>query len=298
MDLPEYDQQALKKIHLWKNPEIGWFDQAMTILNWPLDKTGDFILSTPWIGDAIKRSIQGITSVCNDLAQWSISTEGIYAEIRNAGHSDVRGPSDLVSLELEQIDRIVGWLDAKYKAIALAEGAACGAVGLPGIPPDVVAIITIGLRVCGEYATYYGFDVSLQNERLFALNILGLASSGTAKTKGLAMAQLVRIARDVAMKKPWKVLEQHMFVQVIQQISKALGIRLTKNKLAQAVPIAGAVIGGGFNAHFISNVCEAASFLYRERFLAAKYGPQVVEATVPPADDIDPHYPEEGEEIP
>jgi hypothetical protein len=298
MDLPEYDQQALKAIHIWKNPEIGWFDQAMTILNWPLDKAGDFILATPGIGDAIKKSIQGITSVCNDLAQWSISTEGIYAEIRNAGHPDVRGSSDLVSLKLEQIDRIVGWLDAKYKAIALVEGAACGAAGLPGIPPDVVAIITLALRVCGEYATYYGFDVSLQNERLFALNILGLASSGTATCKGLAMAQLVRIAQDVAQKKTWMVLEQHTFVQIIQQISKALGIRLTKDKLAQAIPVAGAVVGGGFNAYFISNVCQAAYFLYRERFLAAKYGPEVVEETVPPADDIDPHYPEEAEEIP
>src|SRR5207244_465592 len=88
-------------------------------------------------------------------------------------------------------------------------------------------------RAVGEYASYFGFDVSLQNERLFALNILGLASSGSAASKGLAMAQLVRIAQDAAKKKAWKVLEQHAFVQVIQQISKALGIRLTKDKLAR-----------------------------------------------------------------
>ena len=73
---------------------------------------------------------------------------------------------------------------------------------------------------------------------------------------------------------------------------------MTKGKLAQAIPIAGALVGGGFNAYFISNVCQAAYYLYRERFLAEKNGVEVVEETVPPAEDIDPHYPGEGEAIP
>ena len=129
------------------------------------------------------------------------------------------------------------------------------------------------------------------------MNILGLASSPDAACKQMAMAQLVRIAQDVARKRTWDQLNQHALVQVVQQISKALGIRLTKDKLAQVIPIAGAAIGGGFNAYFTSNVCQAAYYLYRERFLAEKYGPDVIEETVKPADDIDPHYPEEDENI-
>ena len=178
------------------------------------------------------------------------------------------------------------------------EGAGTGMVGLPGIAPDIVALITLNLRAIGEYATYYGFDISTQEERLFALNILGLASSPTDASKGLAMAQLVRIAQDVAMKRTWKQLEQHAFVQLIQQIAKALGIRLTKAKLAQVVPGVGAAVGGGFNAYFTAKVCDAAYYLYRERFLAAKYGPDVIEITVKPAKDVDPHYPEESESVP
>jgi hypothetical protein len=111
------------------------------------------------------------------------------------------------------------------------------------------------------------------------------------------MAQLVKIAQDVARKRAWEQLNQHAFVQVVQQISKALGIRLTKDKLAQVIPVTGAVIGGGFNEYFTWNVCQAAYFLYRERFLAEKYGVDVIEATVEPAYDIDPHDPEEIEVI-
>ncbi|MGE0826045.1 MAG: EcsC family protein [Candidatus Binatia bacterium] len=296
--LPGYDQRALVEIHTWKNPDIGWFGHAMTVLNWPLDQAGDLLLATPGLGDAIKLSIQGLTSVCNDVAHWSVQSETIYQEFRSAGHASVTKPADVFDLELEHVDRVVSWLDTKYKGLALVEGAGTGALGLVGIPPDLVALITLNLRAIGEYATYYGFDVSSQRERLFAMNVLGLASSPTDASKGLALAQLVRIARDVARKRTWKHIEQHAFVQVIQQIAKALGIRLTKAKLAQVVPVAGAAVGGGFNAYFTAKVCDAAYYLYRERFLAAKYGADVIEMTVTPAEDIDPHYPEESEPVP
>lgn len=298
MNSSEYDQHALREIHIWKNPKLGWFGHTMAIINWPLDKAGDLVLATPGLGHVIKSSIQGIVSVCNDVAQWSVARESIYTEFRKAGHEGIHAAADIFGMKLQDIDRVVGWLDAKYKGIALVEGAGLGALGLPGIPPDVVALITLNLRAIGEYATYYGFDISLQEERLFAMNVLGLASSPTDASKALAMAQLVKIAEDVAKKRAWKQLEQHAFVQLIQQISKALGIRLTKNKLAQILPLAGAAVGGGFNAYFTSNVCQAAYYLYRERFLAEKYGADVIEETVPPAEELDPHYPEEDAAIP
>lgn len=193
-------------------------------------------------------------------------------------------------MDLEDADRVNGWLAAKYKSLAAAEGAAAGYVGLPGIPPDIVTLISLNQRAIAEYATYYGFDISSQKERLFALNILGLASSPNDTAKQAAMAQLVRIAQDVAKKKAWKDLEKHTFVKIIQQIAHSLGMRLTKAKLAQIVPVTGAVVGGGFNAYYTSNVCDAAFFLYRERFLAEKYGENIIEATVKPATDFEPDF--------
>jgi EcsC protein family len=296
--ISHYDQRALREIHAWKNPEIGWFDQAMKASNWPLDNTGDLILATPALGDAIKLAIQGLTGVCNDIAQWSVRPEVIYEEYRKAGHPGITKPADVLAMELEQVDRAIGWLDSKYKGIALVGGAGAGSVGLLGIPVDIVTLITLTLRAIGEYATYYGFDASSQPERLFAMNVLGLAFSPSDASKGLAMAQLVRIAQDVAMKRTWERLEQHAFVQLVQQLAKALGIRLTKAKLAQIIPAAGAAVGGGFNVYFTAKVCDAAYYLYRERFLAEKYGGAVIEVTVEPAPDIDPHHPEEKELVP
>lgn len=291
-NLSTYEKHALKEIHNWKNPEIGWFGQAMKIINQPLDKAGDLLLDTPGVGFAIQKSIEGLTSICNDAAQWSVRPEAIFEEFRSAGHGDVKNHKDLIQLDLEDIDKVVGWLAAKYKGIALVEGAGTGTLGLPGIAIDIPALIALNLRAIGEYAAYYGFDSSRQEERLFAFNVLGLASSPTDASKALAMAQLVKIAQDIAKKSTWKQLEKSVFVQIIKEICKALGIRLTKAKLAQAVPLMGAAVGGGFNTYFTMKVCDAAFYLYRERFLAQKYGGAVIEVTVPPAPDLDPHYPE------
>lgn len=287
-ELSEYERTAVFSIHEWKNPEIGWFGKAMEVINWPIEKAGDLITQVPSVDWVIEKAIGGLVGLLNDLAHWSVRPDAIYEEYRRAGFDHVRTPTDIFSLDLEDADRVNGWLGAKYKTLASGEGAAAGYFGLPGIPPDIVALITLNQRAIAEYATYYGFDISFQQERLFALNILGLASSPNDAAKKAAMAQLVRIAQDVAKKKVWKDLERHSFVRIIQIIARSLGIRLTKAKLAQIVPVTGAVVGGGFNAYYTSKVCDVAFYLYRERFLAEKYGEDVIEVTVKPADNFEP----------
>jgi hypothetical protein len=273
-----YDARALNEIHAWKNPEPGALGKAIRVINLPLEKAGDLLLSTPGLGDAIKRSAQGLTGVCNNVAQWSVKKEAVYARFRKAGHDGVKGQAGIFDIELEDIDRLVQWLGAKYKGIALAEGAGAGAMGLPGIPPDLVALVTLNLRAIGEYATYCGFDMDSREERLFAMHVLGLASSPNDAAKGLAMTELATLARVVAKGRARAHLEKQSFMQAIQGVAKVLGVRLTKAKLAQFAPAAGAAVGGGFNAYFTSKVCTASYFLYRERFLVRKYGVEAIRA--------------------
>ena len=93
----DYETRAIREIHAWKNPQLGWFGQAMKIVNWPLDQAGDLILSTPGVGDVIRLSVQGITGVCNDIAQWSVRPEAIYQEFRGDGHTTINKPADIMS---------------------------------------------------------------------------------------------------------------------------------------------------------------------------------------------------------
>ena len=289
-ELSDYERSAVIGIHGWKHPRIGWLEKAMGVRNRPLEKAKKLLTEIPGVDWAMEKAVGGLVGLLNDLAHWSVRPDAICAEYRKAGFEGIKTPGDIFSLDLEDVDKVTRWLAAKYKTLATVEGAATGYVGLPGIPPDAVALVALNQRAIGEYATYYGFDISSQQERLFALNILGLASSPNDAAKQAAMAQLVRIAQDVAQKRPWADLERPAFVRIIQLIAHSLGIRITKAKLAQIVPIAGALAGGGFNAFYTSNVCDAAHHLYRERFLAEKYGEHIIEVTVEPADGFEPDF--------
>ncbi len=295
----DYEANALKQIHVWKNPERTWFDGAISVVNWPLDKAGEAVMKVPGLSFAIQKSFTGIVGLINDGSQWSVRPEAIlreYAKVTEIPFDDL---TSIRNLDLSFVDRVIGWLDTKYEGIALVEGATAGGVAvftpaaaLAAIPLDIIALLSLNLRAIGEYATYCGFDITLPEERLFALNVLALSSSSTDQSKQIALAQLVRIARDVALKQSWEQLQGHLFVQAVKEIAQALSIRLTKAKLANTVPFAGAVIGGGFNAYYTDKVCKAAFYLYRERLLAEKYGVSEIEVTVTPAADLVSAYDE------
>lgn len=274
--MTKYERQALEAIQDWKNREPNLMERFIGFVTWPVEKAGEYVLDMHVIGPVIQKAVGGLVNIANDVAQWSVRPEAIYSKYRKIGHKSIHSASDITKLSLEDVDRTIGYLATKYKGLATAEGATAGFVGLPGIAPDIAALVLLNLRAIGEYATYCGFDMTTQHERLYALHVLGLASSPSDASKTLVMAELIKIAQDVARKKVWRDLEKYVSVQLIQRITKALGIRLTKAKLAQIVPATGAIVGGGFNASFTAKVCDAAYYLYRERFLAEKYGSEVI----------------------
>lgn len=286
----QYEIEAIKQIHSWKNPKLTWLDSQLKYVNEAIDKAGEVIVETPIIGDAIQKTTEGLLSLCNDISQATLPEKAILKEFKSITGEEVNSQKDFIKYDLEIIDKAIGLLSVKYKSLTAGEGAITGVAGLPGIPADVVALISLNLRAIGEYCVYCGFNPRSQHEKLFMMNLLALSSSHSDKSKVIAMSQLVKIAKEVAKKKTWKELEKHAFVKIIQQIAKAVGIRLTKAKLAQIIPAVGAIVGGGFNYYFTSKVTDAAFYLYRERFLAEKYGEDIIETTVNPASDYNVNY--------
>ncbi|WP_413733489.1 EcsC family protein [Sodalis sp. RH21] len=77
-------------------------------------------------------------------------------------------------------------------------------------------------------------------------------------------------------------LEKQAFMKCLQHIGNAPGVRITKVKPAQVLPLAGAAVGAGYNAYFTAKVCDAAYYLYRERFLAGRVGAHIIQEIVQP----------------
>ena len=110
---------------------------------------------------------------------------------------------------------------------------------------------------------------------------MGLASQAS---KVAAYQELNKLVQALARKKTWEVLNKNVMTEVVRAVYVPFGARLTQEKLGQAVPVAGVILGAGLNAKTLSSAADAAEHIYRERFLREKYG-----LPAEPMQAIEPH---------
>lgn len=177
-----YELEALAAIRKWKDPEGNFLTKVGQFINKPFKWAGDLVFDNP-VGEAGAKAIQGIIDLLNEGACWTVRTEAIYDRFRSKGYDFVETGEDICKLTLGQVDPVVGYLSAKYKALAAGEGAVTGVAGWLGIAADIPALLALNLRAIGEYCTYYGFNLDTQTERMFALQVLMLTSSATDAAK-------------------------------------------------------------------------------------------------------------------
>lgn len=270
-----YERQALREIHQWKNPKVGWLGKAVDKFNQGLHSVANLVRKVPGVDWTIDNVVSGLLRLTNEIIQDSVWIEAIYKEYRAAGHA-VHSPDDIHALDLEAIDKVLAGLDTKYCAVTTAQGAAAGFAGLAGILPDVLGLVAFNLRAAGEYATYCGYDMKQPSERLYALQILHVVSLPPEAKREAALVPVSSVSHAIAQQQTVQTIEQAAVSGSIRGIAKALGTRLTKIKLAQLLPMTGAFVGGGFNGFYTTKVCAAAFHLYRERLLIEKYGVEIL----------------------
>lgn len=272
-----YETGALEEIRAWRVPKGGLLEDAYGRMSKVVDRATDKLRGVPGVDWTLDTFVAGIVENLNHLAHDLVAIETIYAAQSKDGPR-ISAPGEIHAVDLRRVDTSVAALRGRYATIAGAEGAATGFAGAAGIVPDIIALTTLNLQATGEYATWYGFDVSLEEERLFALTVLSAAAGSTDLNKDLALRPISRASQGVAKQQVLESAGQYAITGSMKKIAEKLGIRLTKAKLAQMLPVAGAVVGGSLNVMFTNRVCTTARNLYRERFLVAKYGPDVLSA--------------------
>ena len=275
-EISSYERQALVEITEWRNPPETWMSQASRKAAESWGQVTDLVTKIPGVECTIANVISGLLELTNEITQDSVWTDAVLKDFKSKGYK-LSGLSDVYQLDLEDVDGVMSGLDKKYIGLASAEGVATGAAGAAGIVPDLVALVAINLRLAGETATHCGFDMSDPEERLFALQVLDYVANSGNSTKDVTLAPAMRTASRVARKHSTDFIEQVGLGNVVEGIVRRLGMNLTEKKLAQMVPVTGALMGGGLNYLYTSKVYRTCHFLYRERFLETKYGPEVLE---------------------
>lgn len=267
-----YEQQALEDIRRWKNPPKHWLSDPLAQASQAWHDLTDRIRDVPGVAWVMDNVVTGLLQLTNEITQDSVWTEAIHREYAAVGHA-VAGPEDIRRLDLAQIDGRIRGLATKYQTLAAVEGAATGFAGLPGLVPDLVALVALNLRAAGEYAAYCGFNIGLPDERLYALTVLDFVARPGSKAKEMTLKPALTTASRVARQQVVKAVEDTVTMRAIQNLVRSLGLHLTQAKLAQLAPVAGAAVGSTYNAWYTGRVCEAAFHLYRERFIETKYAP-------------------------
>ncbi|WP_317200503.1 EcsC family protein [uncultured Psychrobacter sp.] len=263
-----YAAQVRQEIEAWKNPDQNIIDKTFAALSAPIDKAGDALMNAPQLGETLKQATQKAIVTLSDAANWTLDTQDAIEAYRNTlGNSDsVKSFDDIASLDIADVDEQVTLFKSKYVALTSAQGVATGMAGWAGISVDVMGLITANLRAIGEYATYYGFDMSQKGEQLFAMSLLAVATSASADERKAALEDTASLTQDPETKAFNKINEELMS-RILRQTATKVATNMVKTKAAQIIPAVGAVVAGGVNANYTASVCEAAYQCYRERFL-------------------------------
>lgn len=169
-------------------------------------------------------------------------------------------------------------------------GAAPGAaVVLAAMAADAAATTLASVRAIFHTAQYYGYDTNAPDERLRALGVLNLATARDVASKQAAYRELDKLVNLLVRNATWKQLDANVVGRIIHKVLKQQATVVTKRKLGSALPVAGIVLGVGFNLRMLSRVTDTAELYYRERFLREKYGISDEDESVPamPASDED-----------
>lgn len=154
-----------------------------------------------------------------------------------------------------------------------ASGGVAGFFGMAGMTADIPATLTLAARNVRATGISYGLDGSNEDERLFRLMVLEVATVQAGDKRRETLDNLNTLARHLASPEGRLVLEKTggwVTDKVAERVARALGVSLAGRKAGQVVPVLGGAVAATVNASFQADVARAARYAYRQRWLMAR----------------------------
>jgi hypothetical protein len=294
-DDPVYLDTVARELERWRtrNPP-----KALRIMNKPFEVVG-MPISKAMELEPVQAVVRKALGIATDVGAWTIPKEMVLKRYRELGYPVQR---------LEDVRRLVGFQDmdrqvrafrwryttagalegtaagiatAGAAAAAAAAAAASGGAAAPAgaaaaagvIAADVLLVATLSCRIVADYATWYGVDVTVPQRQQEALMALSVGTAATTEEKTALLAEVGELRALLVKRRTWSALEEKAVVRAIRKIAERFGYRLTQAQLARAVTVAGAMLGGGFNAVQLNRISDAAYMLNRESLLLERRRP-------------------------
>ena len=168
-----------------------------------------------------------------------------------------------------------------HSLLVTLSGAGAGAFGLPALALELPLATTVMLRSIAAIARSEGHDLNDPRVRLECVQVFALGGPATLKAptpESGYFAVRAALARSVA------EAAQHMaqqgavsksapaLIRFVTQVTARFGLVVSDKVVAQAIPLIGALGGGGINLLFIRQFQRAARGHFIVRRLEGRYG--------------------------
>lgn len=219
---------------------------------------------------AVAKAIEGFIEMGLDVSQLTIADKGILKKLQEKDPS-ISNFKKVKKADIEILDQVAKSYITENEIVSALEGAGTGLGGFTLILLDIPVLLSIHLRLISQIGRCYGYDVRKIEERGFILKILQLGYSlDSDLAKKAALVELTKAMKLISKGATWRQLEKIIFIKGIREYANKLGIKITKKKLAQIIPILSSALGAGINYKLTIDVGKAAYMEYRKRFLLEK----------------------------
>jgi hypothetical protein len=270
MSLNAYETQALKEAEdFFLASGDGLLGRVSRTLFKPIEVMTERLIPDK-VMEAAGHAVEGILKGIATLSDRTVSTERVLEGAR--AHVEVDTLQELSGQPLQILDELSQAQLGEHGTIALLEGAGCGVGGAALLAADIPLLLGVTLRAVRHVGASYGVDPQAPGEGVIAFKVFELACGGT-RDRYAQLLELEALQDELDGLEPQKRAEKAAVLAsliVTREAVKRLVSLLLSRKIFQAVPVAGAVVGAGFNYLFVQDVGEVARQVYRRRWLAHK----------------------------
>jgi EcsC protein family len=265
-ELSAYEQAKLEQIARWKGWRPGAFTQAVEFVKRPADR----LFARAVTGERLTKLLIKI----NGNADWSIPLNLIR---REAGVTDVR---ELRSGSLERCDE----LEARVKRVGAAEvttESLLGGVG--GLATELASIpveLMLMLRTVYRVARCYGYDLESEKHKTVVFAVIGVSMLTVPEDRQRWCEKIWdmihRAESDADLTEEEHLLNEQFRREVIDEVMQGVAVELLENKIEEAVPLLGDVIGVVLDNAFIHKIELAARCIFQEFWLRENHKVEVI----------------------
>ena len=270
VELSNLEAEALRETEaFFRTPEDSVLGRLSRGLFKPVEALSERLIPDKVL-ELAGRGVEGVLKGIATLSDRTVDTSAVIQLARR--QVEVDSLAELRRVNLDVLDKVAEEVASQHELLALLEGAGCGAGGLALLAADIPLLFGVSMRVVRQMGAAYGVDPFEPGEGVIALKVFELACGGT-RDRYAELLQLDALKDELDGLEPQRRAEKAAVLASLfmsREAVKRIVSLLFSRKLFQTVPLAGAVVGAGFNYLFVSDVTETARMVYRRRLLLEK----------------------------